>query len=622
MKKIIIFIICISQAISPSQAQSGKNCFNTEFNRDATSLDATNAYLLAYLSTMAYPDYLRFHFPGVRGYGHSGDSVKFLQANNNKFVQYYSNKLGYLFVDRDQAPKSTFAAGDDPSIRNMGGLATPARPSSPSEPNVAIYRVPNGQTARFDFQHTCNPNGYNPEAIIISTPATIFVVFRGTDRVNCNDAGTFAYEWGEWIASDFKFLKREASIMNAGIKGNVHRGMVESLMLDHFADSLSARIKRYGGERKKVWITGHSLGGAHAQLFSMYLKFNYGIKPQGVYIFQSPHPGDDVFVNQLNEEIGKKRIQRFEFGDDPVAMLPPQSFAFARAGERNYFKDYTSTNLRTEQKPEEDIKVLCALGNLPANVIPAMARFVFPPYCPASFCYHHPTFILKAVRHMLNSSELPALPSDLPMPKAGDFCTTGDLTKAENNDLINNTATAVEASLEPIVWQASNIVSNLLGSGLTEGKYRLVNYGLKGRTKKYLNWNGQLFSQLNMSSSGTIFNINYKELSACQGAGGYQFFSGATNMSADVKFTMGIPTGQELSSRILMKPKDNCIGDEETWYLFAVPGKANTFVLYNWNSKKVLEAPDCKTSSNSCPVVEATPNSNRSTQVWVLEKVN
>ena len=127
---------------------------------------------------------------------------------------------------------------------------------------------------------------------------------------------------------------------------------------------------------------------------------------------------------------------------------------------------------------------------------------------------------------MLNSSELPALPSDLPMPKAGDFCTTGDLTKAENNDLINNTATAVEASLEPIVWQASNIVSNLLGSGLTEGKYRLVNYGLKGRTKKYLNWNGQLFSQLNMSSSGTIFNINYKELSACQGAGGYQFFLG------------------------------------------------------------------------------------------------
>jgi hypothetical protein len=618
MKKIFLTIMLFSILLLSSYSQSGKNCFNTQFHKDATALDPMNGYLLGYLCTMTYPDYFRFWYPGVPGYGLKGDSVKYLQAHDDDFVEHYANKLGFLFVDKDQAPTFTLAS-DNLNLKTTDLVNTSISKlitGSTVDQNVAVYKVPNGQTAVFDFENKCNPGGYDPEAILISTPTTIYVVFRGTDRVACNTPGTFAYEWNEWLASDFQFLKRPASVMNVNIQGNVHRGMVESLLYQGFADSLASRIKRFGGANKKVWITGHSLGGAHAQLFAMFLRFNYQITPQGVYTYESPHPGDQTFVNQFNNVIGKTHIQRFEFGDDPICTLPPQAFLFARAGERNYFADYTSTNLRSEQTFVDDGKILCALGNLPSEQIPQSASFVFPPVCPGSTCYHHPTLILQAARHLLATSILSLLPPAIPLPTAGDNCTTGDLTKAQNNDLINNTATAVENTIATVLWQAGNVTDNLLGTGLTEGNYRIACYGFKNNSKKYLNWDGTVDHQLKISNTGTVFTITHKA------TGGYQIWSFSGNMAADVNYTLGAPNGSERTNNVIMKSKDFIVGDEETWYFFKVPNNTNTFVIYNWNSHKVIDANANCLSSNTCDVNESNAASNDATQVWVLEKVN
>lgn len=618
MKRIFLLLFVFSIALT-QYAQSGKNCFTTQFHKDATTLDPVNAYLLGYLSTMVYPDYFRYWFPGVKGYELKGDSVRYLQSHNDKFVQYYAQKLGYLFVDKDQSPTFTLSSNVQ-QINNVAGISKTnlikkINTEAP-DPSIAVFSVPNGQQAVFDFQNQCNQNGYDPEAIIISTASTIYVVFRGTDRVACNTPGTNAYEWGEWLGTDFKFWKRAATVMHPGIQGNVHRGMVESLLFSGFADSLASRIKRYGGANKKVWITGHSLGGAHAQLFAMFLKFNYQINTQGLYIYEAPHPGDQSFVNHLNSTIGKTRIQRFEFGDDPICTLPPQSFSFSRAGERNYFADYTASSLRSEQTLADDAKILCALGNLPAESIPQSASFVFPPLCPGSTCYHHPTFILQAVKHQLNSSILSSLPPSIPLPVAGDNCTKGNLTKAENNDLINNTVTAIETTLAQIAWQAGNLLDNLIGTGLAEGKYKIACYAFKNNSKKYLNWDGTVNHQLKISTTGTTFTITHKL------TGGYQLWASNGNMAADVNFTAGIPNGSERTNNVIMKTKDGIVGDEETWYFFKVPNTTNTYVLYNWNSKKVLDAPDNCLTAGSCAVNEFSAKSNTATQVWVLEKVN
>jgi hypothetical protein len=602
----LILLACVSRA----GAQQGRNCFNTQFDKDATTLNMRNAYLLSYLSTMVYADYIRYLYSPVASA--KGTFITGIRNDNNKFVDEFEEKLKYLFTPAPLLAATTPAAIDKTNL--SPGVIT--KPATVTEPAVT-----------FKFVFRCNPSGYDPEAVLISTPTTVYVVFRGTDRVACNQSEG-GYTWAEWLSSDFKFFKRDATVMHPQVQGQVHRGMVESLLsktageskgfADDLASSIADVIKhKVTGATKKVWITGHSLGGGHAQLFAMFLKFNYNITAQGMYIYEAPHPGDAKFVTQLNSTIGKNRIQRFEFGDDPIPTLPPQAFLFGRAGVRNYFKDYSSAiQSGSEQIPAvDDLKILCALGNLPGEQIPQFAKFEFPPLCPGSTCFHHPTFVLEAIRHQLPSSSLSSLPVMIPLPLAGDNCNQGDLNKADDNDLINNTATAVENAIANIVYTTGNMIDNLIGSNLPdgEGKYKLICYAFKNSSKKYLKWNGTVNSQLAISTTGSVFEIKHKL------TGGYQLFISNGNMAADVKYTLGVPNGEENTNNIIMKSKDGVIGDEETWYFFKVANK--TYVLFNWNSRRVLDAPnECLTTSGNCPVNEFYAKDNEPTQVWILEK--
>jgi hypothetical protein len=180
---------------------------------------------------------------------------------------------------------------------------------------------------------------------------------------------------------------------------------------------------------------------------------------------------------------------------------------------------------------------------------------------------------------------------------------------------VNNTATAIETTIAQITWAATNLVDNLLGTGLTEGNYKIACYGFKNNSKRYLHWDGTVSHQLTISTSPSIFTVTHK------GTGGYQFWISGGNMAADVNFNLlGAPDGTEKTNNILMKTKDDIIGDEETWYLFKVPNTTNVYALFNWNSRKVLDAPnDCLTGGN-CSVEERSAVSNEATQVWILER--
>lgn len=617
MKKLsAILMVLLLTGSTTVNAQSGRNCYNTQFDNDATTLNMRNAYLLSYLCTMVYADYLRFQYSPVPS--PTSTLIKQIRDDDDKFLDEFRAKLTFFFTPAPTVNTSNLTINDKVAVTPNLTAVKPITTVAAGEPAVT-----------FKFIHKCNPAGYDPEAIVVSTPTTVFVIFRGTDRVACN-VSPGGYSWAEWMASDFKFLKRDATMMNAQVQGQVHRGMVESLMSQNagdkqnFADELASTVaslqkNKTTGAAKKVWITGHSLGGAHAQLFAMFLKFNYNIPVQGLYLYDSPHPGDAKFVTQLNNTIGKNKIQRFEFGDDPIPTLPPQTFFFGRAGVRNYFKDYSSSVQSGSEQIAgvDDLKILCALGNLPAEQIPQAASFQFPPYCPGSTCYHHPTFILQAIRHQLNSSSLTTLPAVVPLPLAGDNCNQGNLTKAENNDLINNTVTAIENSIASIAWQAGNMLDNLLGTGIPEGKYKLVCYAFKNNSKKYLKWDGTNNGQLGIATSGSTFNLVHKM------TGGYQLYINDNNMAADVKFVAGLPSGEERTNNIIMKPKDIVIGDEETWYFFKIQNTTNTYALFNWNTQKLLDAPDnCLTATNNCPVNEFGAQNNEPTQVWILEKVN
>jgi hypothetical protein len=613
---VLINIICFLN-INQATAQSGTNCFNTQFNKDATNYNVVNAYLLAYLSTMSYPDYLRFLEPSPIP-GPDSDWVKYFQHRNDTFVRKYADRLAHLFYD----PNQSLFTVTNPDLKNISTDVSKninLGINIISEPNVTSR---GGGRVTFDFQYRCNTGGYDPEAIIISTATTIYVVFRGTDRVACNTnpvLNNFGFEWGEWVGTDFKFLKRTWPNVN----GELHRGFIESLTFAGFADSVGSRIKnRYGGANKKVWITGHSLGGAHAQLFTLLLKINWGITAQGLYIFSSPHPGDAAFATQLNNALGSKnRIQRFEFLDDPIPTLPPQMppFSYGRAGVRNYFEDITKVKSGSEQIAVwDDFKFICGLSNLGLN---STVKLEIIAGCGGAFCYHHPTWPLKAIRNHVPSSVVASLPGDVPLPLTGEgTCTSFQVTQGRLNNIAANTADALEKFISDLITSGINVLNNLLGTvpGITDGaKYKIACYGFsRNNDKKYIRWNGTDKSQVTISTSGTTFTVKHKL------TGGYHLMTGDARLVADVK----VPNlgGQDArnTNKVLVQKNGNypfgVFGDEDTWYL--IPISQNAYAIYNVNTKCILDTKYACLTGGDCGVTNIPSNTPDRTQIWILEK--
>ena len=180
---------------------------------------------------------------------------------------------------------------------------------------------------------------------IIENPAKqrIEVVFRGSSS---------RFDWKQNIKTIKKKVKNPVKEMKETLPNiRIHRGFSEVLLetddrrkmndctnddylpiMNEIIDQIIPLMKN--GYR--LWITGHSLGGALATLFSFYaatntkiLEFNGG--PVTAYTFCSPKVGNKQFreAYQYLEERGKLRHARFHVqGDKGEILLSRWCFAW------------------------------------------------------------------------------------------------------------------------------------------------------------------------------------------------------------------------------------------------------------------------------------------------------
>ncbi len=130
------------------------------------------------------------------------------------------------------------------------------------------------------------------QGFVAQTEETILIAFRGTESL------------GDWLAN-LRIIRTARSY------GKVHSGFLTGYLVVHSA--IVNAIE--GATNKRVWITGHSLGGALATIAAAELKELADIG--GVYTYGQPRVGDSA-LEQFFVVNYSNRLFRFVNDDDLV----------------------------------------------------------------------------------------------------------------------------------------------------------------------------------------------------------------------------------------------------------------------------------------------------------------
>jgi len=152
------------------------------------------------------------------------------------------------------------------------------------------------------------------QAYVLWNDAEFIIAFRGTEPSEIKD-----------IVSDLKFWKRPA-----WEGGKVHTGF--STYVDEIWDQIKRILFEHGinkktGKTKKVYVTGHSLGGAAATIATSRL----GTFARGCFTFGAPRAGNKAFTKTIKCPVWRFRNQR-----DLVTRVPMALMGFKHVGKLCY----------------------------------------------------------------------------------------------------------------------------------------------------------------------------------------------------------------------------------------------------------------------------------------------
>jgi triacylglycerol lipase len=146
-------------------------------------------------------------------------------------------------------------------------------------------------------------------ALVASNGEDCVVAFRGTQDLR---------NWLTDLDCDFTPLGTV----------RVHRGFHQAL--DSIRHDLESALE--ATPRQRLWLTGHSLGGALAMLCAS----GWGRAVHGVYTFGQPRVGDAAFRDDYNRRLGALTF-RVIHSDDVVPRVPWLLGAYRHAGHEAFY---------------------------------------------------------------------------------------------------------------------------------------------------------------------------------------------------------------------------------------------------------------------------------------------
>jgi len=178
----------------------------------------------------------------------------------------------------------------------------------------------------FTFIHGSPGDRHGTEAVIMSNDRIIVVAFRGTQ---------FTATWAQFIA-DFVATDLDVAMVSVpefGSGAKVHRGFRAAFLQERERVLDAVRVQRTAGQR--IWVTGHSLGGALAILAARTIRAQ-GMQVRGLYTYGCPRAVNESF----RSAIGISNVQRYVYALDLVPMVPDDGplFGYRHVGRTNNFE--------------------------------------------------------------------------------------------------------------------------------------------------------------------------------------------------------------------------------------------------------------------------------------------
>ncbi len=285
-----------------------------QFVDTASGVHPVNAFILAKMTEMMYAERLDYQLRYLQNDCCVLDtlsSTDWLCAHtgidDKNFEQMYQTRFEHYFEHQQGGEEAT-------------GLQ--------QQQDEVVFRFLNKHhTEDARFMGVKYKSGLDPELMLVSTPTTIFILFRGTDDVGEN-------EWAEWLGTDFRINQRAAGGALVGTR--IHTGFW--LSFDLIRDELLSNLIELGAKDKNIWIAGHSLGAALSVITGTYLKAS-GFDVQNVYAYACPRTiGNRNFIKKANALL-PNRIQRFEYYRDPVTLLWAPGYKYHHVGQRNWYDE-------------------------------------------------------------------------------------------------------------------------------------------------------------------------------------------------------------------------------------------------------------------------------------------
>ncbi|MFC5529497.1 lipase family protein [Cohnella yongneupensis] len=199
------------------------------------------------------------------------------------------------------------------------------------------FVVPAGYKVAESFEAKSFGGQWEKFGFILESDDRIILAFRGTSSTT------------DWISDAIASQEKYKCVKEGGLS---HRGISD--IYYSARPVILPALSKLSSSRKRLHITGHSLGGALAALSAPDAAANAGFQSPVVYSFGAPRVGDPTFVHAYSDRVGYS--YRVYNQLDAVPKLPPQTYKPPR-------KDTTYRYLHVK----EGVPLLFNNGSVSAN---------------------------------------------------------------------------------------------------------------------------------------------------------------------------------------------------------------------------------------------------------------